>query len=98
MVAGLYHTVGLRSDATVFTTGDTLHGQCDVGDGSDVVQVIAGGIHTAGLKSSSSIPTVEFKYWRQCNVGGLACIIEVAAGGYYAVGLNFMNFMQSHRA
>ena len=57
VVAGLYHTVGLKSDGTVLAIGSNNSGQLNVGSWSDIEQIAAGGSHTVGLKS-------DVRWWR----------------------------------
>ena len=45
VAAGFDYTVGLKSDGTVVALGGNLHGQCNVGNWTDIVQVAAGGQH-----------------------------------------------------
>ena len=35
--AGVYHTVGLKSDGTVVAVGSNLYDQCDVADWTDIL-------------------------------------------------------------
>jgi alpha-tubulin suppressor-like RCC1 family protein len=90
--AGVWHTVGLKSDGTVVAVGDNENGQCNVGSWTDIIQVAAGGYHTVGLKSDHTVVAVgaevpEEFYDGECDVGNWTDIIQVAAGDGYTVGL-----------
>jgi len=90
--AGLYHTVGLKSDGTVVATPIVGHpeydwGQCDVGDWTGIVQVEAGNGFTVGLKSDGTVVAVGRNTSGACNVGGWTGIVQVAAGFAHTLGL-----------
>ena len=85
--AGETHTVGLKSDGTVVAVGDNEHGQRDVGDWANIIQVAAGGYHTVGLKSDGTVLAAGYNYYGQCDVSSWTDIIQVAAGAYHTVGL-----------
>jgi len=85
--AGGCHTVGLKSDGTVVTVGDNKHGQCDVGNWTDITQVAAGEGHTIGIKSDGTVVAVGWNNYGQCDVGGWTSITQVATGGGHTVGL-----------
>jgi alpha-tubulin suppressor-like RCC1 family protein len=89
VVAGYYHTVGLRSDGTVVAVGysDRYYGQSDVDGWMDITQVTAGYAHTVGLKEDGTMVAVGYTYHGECNVGNWSDIIRVAAGHYQTVGL-----------
>ena len=70
VVAGGYHTVGLKSDGTVIAMGNNASGQCDVGDWEDIIQVAAGGYHTVGLKSDGTVVAAGDNSNGQCAVSG----------------------------
>jgi uncharacterized repeat protein (TIGR02543 family) len=85
--AGDLHTVGVKSNGAVVATGYNVHGQCNVGGWTGVIQAAAGGFHTVGLKSDGTVVTTGNNQYGQCNVGGWTDIIQVAADGYHTVGL-----------
>jgi len=66
---------------------DSGHGECDVGDWTDIVQVAAGGYYAVGLKSDGSVVAVGGNWEGQCDVGNWTDITQVAAGDYHTVGL-----------
>ena len=68
--AGIWHTVGLRSDGTVVAVGQNNNGVCDVNGWSDIVAVSAGGWNTAGLRSDGTVVAVGGNGSGQCDVGG----------------------------
>jgi len=94
-VAGsMSHTVGLRSDGTVVGEGWLCwrdHGQLEVRDWVDIIQVAAGGewykAHTVGLKSDGTVVATGCNDYGQCDVGNWTDIIQVAAGLCHTVGL-----------
>jgi len=63
------------------------HGQCNVGNWTDIVQVAAGGYHTLGLQSGGTVLAVGNYEYDQCDVGKWTGIIQVAGGSYHTVGL-----------
>jgi len=81
------HTVGLRVDGTVVAVGDNSHGQCNVGNWKDIVQVAADGDHTVGLKADGTVVAVGWNKWGQCDVDNWTDIVQVAAGGSNTFGL-----------
>ena len=85
--AGGYHSVGLKADGTVVAVGYNYHGECNVGDWTNIIQVAAGDYHTVGLKSDGTVVAVGDNDHGQCDVGDWTNIIQVAAGGYHTVGL-----------
>jgi hypothetical protein len=75
VAAGLYHTVGLKSDGTVVAVGDNLFGQCDVGCWTDIIQLAAGYGHTVGVKDDGTVVAVGDNDFGQCNVSSWTDII-----------------------
>jgi len=55
IVAGVNHTVGLKSDGTVVAVGSNLYHQCEVDDWADIVEITAGDYYTVGLKSDGTV-------------------------------------------
>jgi len=80
VAAGGYHTVGLKSDGTVFAVGHNDYGQCDVDSWTGVSQVTAGGRHTVGLKSDGTVFAVGYNLYGQCDVASWTGISQVSAG------------------
>ena len=64
------HTVGLKSDGTVVSTGNNEFGQCDVSSWTDTVSVSAGAGHTIGLKSDGTVVAVGYIDDGSCAVSG----------------------------
>jgi len=88
IVAGGYHTVGLRADGSVVAEGLNNWGQCDVGNWANITQVAAGSLHTVGLESDGTVAAAGDTYdYGQCNVGDWDDITQVAAGNFHTVGL-----------
>ena len=86
VIAGGWHTVGLKSDGTVVAAGDNYCGQCDVGGWTDIVQVTGDGHHTVGRKSDGTVVAVGDNVVGQCDVGGWTGIVQVAAGYQHTLG------------
>jgi hypothetical protein len=55
LAMGMHHTVGLRSDGTVYACGSNLDGQCDVSDWEDIVYIEAGKNFTLGVKADGTL-------------------------------------------
>ncbi len=85
--AGVYHTVGLKSDGTVVAVGDNLYGQCNVSGWTDIVALSAGYYHTVGLRSDGTVVAVGWNAYGECNVSGWTDIVAISAGGVHTVGL-----------
>ena len=93
--AGSEHTVGLKSDGTVFAVGrNTEHdykythrGECDVLGWRDIVAISVGDYHTVGLKSDGTAVATGRNGQRQCNVSDWRDIVAIAAGVSHTVGL-----------
>jgi alpha-tubulin suppressor-like RCC1 family protein len=79
--------VGLKSDGTVVAAGYNYYGQCNVGNWTDITQVVTGVYHTVGLKSDGTVVAVGWNDYGQCDVGSWTDITQVAAGGFHTVGL-----------
>jgi alpha-tubulin suppressor-like RCC1 family protein len=87
LAAGRRHTVGLKSDGTVKSTGTSRFGLCNVGVWHDIVAVAAGYSHTVGLRSNGMVEAVGRDIKDQCKVGTWRDIVAVAAGSYHTIGL-----------
>jgi hypothetical protein len=55
LAMGEHHTVGLKSDGTVYACGSNLDGQCDVSDWTDIVYIEAGKNFTLGVKADGTL-------------------------------------------
>ena len=84
---GFFHTVGIKSDGTVFAVGGNQFGQCDVQDWTDIVAVSVGLDHTVGLKSDGTVVAVGKNLYRQCDVQDWTDIVAISAGNKHTVGL-----------
>lgn len=87
VVAGDYHTVGVKCDGTVVAVGYNLDGQCNVGDWTNIVQVAAAWAHTVGLRSDGTTVAVGYNGNGQCDVNDWTDIVQIAASHYHTVGL-----------
>ncbi|MGN1027982.1 MAG: TIR domain-containing protein [Faecousia sp.] len=87
LVAGGYHTVGLKADGTVVTVGDNDSKQCNVNDWQNIVALSAGNAHTIGLKADGTVVATGVNHSKQCNVNDWQDIVAVSAGNAHTVGL-----------
>ena len=87
IVAGTFHTVGLKADGTVVAVGDNEDGQCNVSGWTDMVAISAGFSHTVGLKADGTVIAVGNNKYGQCDVSGWTDIVAISAGGWHTVGL-----------
>ena len=83
----MWHTIGLKSDGTLLTTGDCRWDQCDVSSWTDLVTASAGSGYTVGIKSDGTAVAVGGNSYGNCNVSGWTDIVQVAAGVYHTVGV-----------
>ena len=70
IIAGSYHTVGLKAEGTVVAVGWNTYGQCNVNDWRDIVAICAGDGHTVGLKADGTVVAVGDNKDGQCNFSG----------------------------
>jgi|GEM_PF-822033 len=87
VTAGIWHTVGMRSDGTVVATGYNAQGQCEVGDWTSIVQLVAGERHTIGLRADGTVIAAGGNDEGECDVGDWTDIVQVDCGRYHTVGL-----------
>ena len=80
VAAGIYHTVGLKSDGTVVAVGNNGNGECDVGGWTNITDVATGGFHTVGIKDNGTVVAVGDNDKGQCDVGNWTDIAQVATG------------------
>jgi len=93
--AGLYHTVGLKTDGTLIATESTSayhRGQSAVAYWTDIVDVSAGSLQTVGLKADGTVVATEYlgnqmRYAGQCEVDGWTDIVAVSTTDTHTVGL-----------
>lgn len=96
IAAGVYHTVAVKNDGTVFAAGKNYdgmcktispNGQCDVKKWKDIVAITAGDYHTVGLKKDGTVLATGLNENGQCEVAGWTDIVDIAAGEKFTVGL-----------
>jgi alpha-tubulin suppressor-like RCC1 family protein len=85
--AGVFHTLGLKSDGTVIAVGCNDQGQCEVNSWTGITQVSAGLYQSVGLKSDGTVVAVGLNSDGQLGVGLWTDITQVSAGGLHTVGL-----------
>ena len=85
--AGSWHTVGLKNDGTVVSTGQIP----STSEWSDIAAVSGGRLHAVGLRKDGTVVAVGSAGGKdnkgQCNVSNWSRIVAVSAGGYHTVGL-----------
>lgn len=84
---GYQHTLGLRTDGTVFAVGLNYSNQCEVGSWRDIIAVSAGGFFSLGLKKNGMVEAAGKNSYGQCNVESWRDIISVSAGFNHSVAL-----------
>lgn len=82
---GSSHTIGLKSDGTVFATGLNDDGQCDVSGWKNIVAVSAGINYTVGLKSDGTVVAIGKNAYGQCNVHSLENVVALNAYANHTV-------------
>ncbi len=79
--------LALRKNGTVKAVGNNEHGQCNVSDWTDVVDIAVGEAHTVGLKSDGTVVAAGLNEDGQCNVTDWTDIVAISAGDEHTVGL-----------
>ena len=88
IVAGNYHTVGIRADGTVVAVGKNDDGQCETSSFSDIIAVAAGDFHTVGLKADGTAVWCSKRTPSpQSNVPSWEDIVSITANGVQTIGL-----------
>ena len=87
IAAGENHSVGLRSDGTVYAAGADADFVYEVSNWTDIVSVAAGSHHTVGLRSDGTVVAVGANSSGQCDVGDWVDMVAIAAGPDYTLGL-----------
>ena len=87
LCAGVTHTVGLKTDGTVITTGCSEDSRSNVSEWRDIIAVSAGRDFSIGLKSNGTVVKKGDTGTHGCNVSGWTDIVAISAGDAHAVGL-----------
>ena len=95
LAAGTFHTVGIKSDGTLLSAGNTDDcGQYNVKGWKNIISVITDNGYTAGLKNDGTVCFAgnnSFKYYSKDtgleNIKAWANIKEIANGECFIVGL-----------
>jgi hypothetical protein len=90
VTAGVYHSLGLKSEGAIVAWGDNLSGQCNVpAPNEDFIAVSAGAYHNLGLKRDGTISAWGENVFGQCDVPAPnADFVAVAGcGGKHSLGL-----------
>ena len=85
VAAGYEHTVGLRSDGTVVSTGDREESL--VHEWKNITAIAAGHDHTVGLRKDGTVVAVGNNLRGSCNVENWKDITAIAAGYRCTAGL-----------
>jgi len=79
--AGIWHTVGLKSDGTVVAVGNNHDGECNVQSWRNIVAVSADLSLTLGLKSDGTVVAVGENLNRAGNVQDMKDIVAISSNG-----------------
>ena len=84
---GKFHTIALKKNGMILTTGKNESGQCNVTSWMDILSVAAGGEHSVGLTVDGTVMTAGSNLQGQCDVKDWTNIVAVSAGFVHTVGL-----------
>lgn len=84
---GKFHTIALKKNGMILTTGKNENGQCSVATWMDILSVAAGGEHSVGLTVDGTVMTAGSNLQGQCDVQNWTNIVAVSAGFVHTVGL-----------
>ena len=84
---GSIHILGLKTDGTAVSDGNSVDGKCNVGSWKNLVAVTTGFYHSVGLRSDGTVVAVGENDNGQCNVSNWTDIVAIAAGNAHTVGL-----------
>lgn len=79
--------VVLRSDGTVYATGENEHGECNVEHWTNIVDVSAAYTHTVGLREDGTVVATGANQHGQCDVGSWQNIVAIETEDGRTVGL-----------
>ena len=81
--AGAFHTIGLKTDGTVYAAGRNTNGQCDVSGWTDIIAVSASYNVSAGLKADGTVVTTG----ETLNLSDWDNIVSISVNEDHMVGL-----------
>lgn len=93
VAAGARHTVGLKSDGTVFATGDNSRGQLNVSDWTDIKMIACSDYDTLGLKNDGTVVTTGLHGYS--DVADWHNVTSISGGSYSAACLYGQGMMLS---
>jgi len=77
VAAGLYHSLGLKSDGSIVAWGDSEYGQTNVPvPNADFIAVAGGADHSLGLKALMADLNLDGRVDLADHVGMVACLAE----------------------
>ncbi len=87
--AGVWHTLAIKDDGSVFAWGLNSAGQCDVpAELGEVIGIAGGGLHSLAIRPTGAVVGWGSNAYGQLDVPNLdAPAIEVAAGGSHSLAL-----------
>ncbi len=88
--AGEKHSVCLKKDGTVISTGDNSKKQCETQHWNSIISVACAGDFTLGLKDNGTVVTTGDNSFLQCNLTSWSNIVFIDAGENHSVGVTAM--------
>ena len=85
--AGMYSSLGLKSNGTVVAAGMDRDGQTQVKKWNNIIDIAAGSQHSVGLKADGTVVAVGSNEENQLNVSGWTDIVDVATGNWHTLGI-----------
>ncbi|MBQ7668030.1 MAG: hypothetical protein IJS47_01745 [Clostridia bacterium] len=78
--------LALKNDGTVVSVGNNEHGECNVKNWTDIVD-ISTSFHSVGLRKDGTVVATGENSFGECNVEYWEDIVQIATGAFYTVGL-----------
>lgn len=83
------HIIGLKNDGSLLAVGSNEHGECEVGEWRNIVEIATGYQHTVGLKSDGTVLAVGANDHNQCNISDWRGIARIYADDETSYGVKF---------
>ena len=87
VAAGKKHSVGLRSDGTLISTGNNENGQCNVDDWEKIIHIDASDTMTVGASWEGKAYSTSLDETLQSQIAAWTDIVMITAGDAHVVGL-----------